>query len=43
MLKIMMLIILSPFAIVSGIISIMIIYVLLKKVISNKEKEDNKC
>lgn len=45
MLKIMMLIILSPFEIVSGIISIMIIYALLKKVISNnnKEKEDNKC
>ena len=46
MIRAMLLIILSPLAIVCGIISIMIIYVLLKKlymIIFNKKKDDNKC
>ena len=46
MIKAMLLIILSPFAIVSGIISVMIIYALLNKVytnVINKKKDDGKC
>ena len=46
MIKAMLLIILSPLAIVCGTISIMIIYVILKKsymIIFNKKKDDNKC
>lgn len=42
----LLLIILSPFAIVCGIISIMIIYALLNKtyaIIFNKKKDDDKC
>lgn len=46
MIKAMLLIILSPFAIVCGIISIGIIYALLKKlymIFFDKKKDDNKC
>ena len=42
----LLLIILSPFAIVCGIISITIIYALLNKtyaIIFNKKKDDDKC
>lgn len=51
MLKIMLLIILSPFAILCGIVSVAIIYAILNKIIEMimdyikaiKNRDDNKC
>lgn len=47
MVEVMLIIILSPFAIICGMISVMIIYAVLKKmtrsIFNKNKKEDNKC